>query len=82
MQQTQSTQGGIFNSGVIKNFPGANSVSFNNDSMQIIQSRKTVVCEKTDGVRFFFCEVAVWKKERMDKPLFLIVDREYNFRQV
>ena len=74
--------GGFLNSGVIRNFPGANSISFDYNNMQTIQSRKTVVCEKTDGVRFFLCEVAVWKKERMDQPIFLLVDREYNFRRV
>ena len=38
-------------------FPGANSISFMEKHMYFLQARKTVVCEKSDGVRFFLCEV-------------------------
>ena len=38
-------------------FPGANSISFMVEHLKEVNCRKTVVCEKTDGVRFFLCEV-------------------------
>ena len=44
--------------------------------------RKTVVCEKTDGVRFFLCEVSYWSKGVLMPSIWLMIDREYNFRQV
>ena len=42
---------------VLSTFPGANSISFNDSHMTELNCRKTVVCEKTDGVRFFLCEL-------------------------
>ena len=47
---------------VIDKFPGANSISFNIGHMSELNYKKTVVCEKTDGVRFFLCEVLVRKQ--------------------
>ena len=40
-------------------FPGANSISFNDEHMRELNCRKTIVCEKTDGVRQFLCELIV-----------------------
>ena len=59
---SEQTSGNFSDSSVFTNFPGANSISFDYSNMQTIQSRKTVVCEKTDGVRFFLCEVAAFQK--------------------
>jgi hypothetical protein len=42
-----------------------------------IQCSKTIVCEKTDGVRFLMVEVLLGKDQ-----LTLLVDREYTFRLV
>ena len=59
---SEQTSGNFSDASVFNNFPGANSISFDCSNMQTIQSRKTVVCEKTDGVRFFLCEVANFHK--------------------
>ena len=78
----EQTKDLFLNAGVVKNFPGANSISFDYSNMQTIQSRKTVVCEKTDGVRFFLCEVAEFRKGVQHESIWLLIDREYNFRRV
>ena len=45
--------------GVKQSFPGANSITFMSDNIKTIQLKKTIVCEKTDGVRYFLVEVVV-----------------------
>lgn len=47
----------IENWNYIKNFPGAQVVSFTMDHLMEIQCQKTIVCEKTDGVRFWLVEL-------------------------
>ena len=48
-----------------------------------VNCRKTVVCEKTDGVRFFLCEMIrkVPNQPHVDS-MWLLVDRKYVVRQV
>ena len=55
-----------------KRFPGANPVSFQYESMYNLQRVETIVCEKTDGVRFFLLEVVDF-----DKAFWLTIDRQY-----
>lgn len=38
-------------------FPGAQPVSFGFENLKMIQTTKTIVCEKTDGFRFLLVEV-------------------------
>ena len=39
--------------------------------------KETIVCEKSDGVRYFLCELVV-----RNQPTWLLVDRQYDFRNV
>lgn len=57
-------------------FPGANPKSFNEDYMFKLQQCETIVCEKSDGVRYFLCE-CVTKAQ----TYWLLIDRNYTFRQ-
>lgn len=56
-------------------FPGANPVSFQYESMYNLQRVETIVCEKTDGVRFFLVEVIFQKK-----AYWFTIDRQFTFR--
>ena len=67
---------------ITQRFPGANSVSFMFEHMKEVNCRKTVVCEKTDGVRYFLCEVLKKMPNGQIKNMWLIVDRKYEIRQV
>lgn len=58
-------------------FPGSNPVSFSDVHMYRMQHTQTVVCEKSDGVRFFLCEVM-----KNGTSTWLLIDRSYYFRQV
>jgi len=58
-------------------FPGAQPVSFDFDDIMKIQERKTIVCEKTDGMRYLLCEIAMG-----DQNLIFLIDRNYKFKQV
>ena len=58
-------------------FPGAQPVSFSFDELTVIQSKKSIVCEKTDGFRFLLVEVI-----RGNQTLLFLVDRQYKFRQI
>ena len=55
-------------------FPGAQPMSFKETSLDMIQRQQTVVCEKTDGFRYFLVETR-------DHAWFLI-DRRYGVQQV
>jgi len=55
-------------------FPGAQPKSFNEEHIGQIQMEKTIVCEKTDGVRYFLLETA--------NSEWFLVNRQYEFRQV
>ena len=50
-------------------FPGAQPVSFQENHCDMLQDVQTLVCEKTDGVRFFLIET--------DTGIFYTVDRKY-----
>ena len=63
-------------------FPGANSISFMNEHLMELNCNKTVVCEKTDGVRFFLCEVLKKLPNQQIASMWLVVDRKYEVRQV
>ena len=65
--------------GVKATFPGANSVTFMVNHINDIQLNKTIVCEKTDGVRYFLIEVVVKPSiaGQMPQSKWLIVDRNY-----
>ena len=63
-------------------FPGANSISFKDEHMSQLNCRKTVVCEKTDGVRYFLCEVIKKHANNRVEIIWLLVDRRYEMRQV
>ena len=63
-------------------FPGANSISFRDAHMKELNCRKTVVCEKTDGVRFFLCELLRRLPNNQVQSYWLLVDRMYAVRQV
>jgi len=45
--------------------------------MTQIQIKETIVCEKSDGVRYFLCELVV-----RNQPSWVLVDRSYDFRNV
>ena len=45
--------------------------------MYQLQMKETIVCEKSDGVRYFLCELVV-----RNQPTWLLVDRQYDFRNV
>ena len=55
-------------------FPGAQPVSFQQDNIYMIQQNKFLVCEKTDGLRYFLIET--------NRNEFFITDRQYNVRKV
>lgn len=40
-------------------FPGAQPISFGLDNLKTLQMQKTLVCEKTDGMRFLMLEVLI-----------------------
>ena len=66
-------------------FPGANSISFEGKHMTELNLRKTVVCEKTDGVRYFLCELVTRSSSTTTnqfKSTWLLIDRRYTVRQV
>lgn len=63
-------------------FPGANSISFRDEHMTELNLRKTVVCEKTDGVRYFLCELVTRSTSNQFKSTWLLIDRRYTVRQV
>ena len=42
-------------------FPGAQPISFEMAQLKLIQMQKTLVCEKSDGVRFLMMEAIVGK---------------------
>ena len=51
----------------------------------MLNCRKTVVCEKTDGVRYFLCEmVKIVQKgaSSASETIWLLVDRKYEVRRV
>ena len=50
--------------------------------MSQLNCRKTVVCEKTDGVRYFLCEVIKKYANNRVEIIWLLVDRRYEMRQV
>ena len=52
------------------------------EHMKEVNCRKTVVCEKTDGVRFFLCEVLKKMPGGKLANMWLVVDRKYEVRQV
>lgn len=56
------------------NFAGAQPVSFQQQHMDTIQQDQTLVCEKTDGMRFFLVET--------NDQHFFLVDRMYNIKQI
>eukprot|EP00347_Sterkiella_histriomuscorum_P022369 403330727 len=55
-------------------FPGAQPVSFQQSNIYQIQQHKFIVCEKSDGLRYFLIET--------NKKEFYIVDRQFNIRKV
>ncbi|CDW87158.1 mrna capping [Stylonychia lemnae] len=57
-----------------KDFPGAQPVSFQQKDVYQLQQNKYIVCEKTDGLRYFLIET--------NKEEFFIVDRQFNIRKV
>jgi hypothetical protein len=57
-----------------RNFPGAQPVSYQQRHQELLQTQQTLVCEKTDGVRFFLLEST--------SNRFYLVDRKYAIRQV
>jgi hypothetical protein len=57
------------------NFPGSQPVSFSQEHMMDLQTVETIVCEKSDGVRFFLCEVL--HKEQIT---WFLIDRSFSFR--
>lgn len=59
-------------------FPGAQPISFSHDNLKTIQMNKTLVCEKTDGMRFLLLEVLIGQQNVMT----FLIDRQYNFRMV
>jgi hypothetical protein len=40
-------------------FPGAQPISFGLENLMDLQRTKTIVCEKTDGMRFFLLEAVM-----------------------
>jgi len=58
----------------LSKFPGAQPVSFQAAHADFIQQTQTLVCEKTDGVRFFLIET--------DSHHFFLVDRNYAIRHI
>ena len=61
-------------SGDPNNLPGAQPVSFQDTHIDTLQLHQTLVCEKTDGVRYFLIETAC--------NAFFIVDRRYNIKKL
>ena len=55
-------------------FPGAQPISFQERHCDTLQSDQCLVCEKTDGVRYFLLETNI--------KLWFIVDRNYQMKQV
>lgn len=53
-------------------------MSFGFNQLYEIQRRKTIVCEKTDGMRFLLIEVIYYGQP----PMVFLVDRQYRFRIV
>jgi len=50
--------------------------------MGVLNVRKTIVCEKTDGVRFFLCEILKKLDSGQVQTIWLVIDRKYSVRQV
>mmetsp|Transcript_43301 Transcript_43301/g.57298 ORF Transcript_43301/g.57298 Transcript_43301/m.57298 type:complete len:89 (+) Transcript_43301:118-384(+) len=67
---------------VSQKFPGANSISFNDQHMKELNCRKTVVCEKTDGVRVFLCEFVHLMPNKQVRVAWYVIDRMYSIHQV
>ena len=57
------------------NFPGAQPVSFQENCMFSLQTEEFVVCEKSDGQRYFLLET-------INPPEMYIVDRKYRVLKV
>ena len=68
--------------GVPDMFPGANSISFNIQHMTDLQRNQSVVTEKTDGVRFFLCEMLRMQPNRQIEIAWYLIDRMYTIRKV
>ena len=64
----------MYNIDAYTRFPGAQPVSFQESHCDTLQMHQTLVCEKTDGVRYFLLET--------DAKLWFIVDRNYEIKQV
>mmetsp|Transcript_18432 Transcript_18432/g.31524 ORF Transcript_18432/g.31524 Transcript_18432/m.31524 type:complete len:247 (+) Transcript_18432:7-747(+) len=70
-------------------FPGAQSVSFHFHHADDLQFNQTLICEKTDGVRFFLLDVElIYNKQGAEAEgeatcrVYFTVDRKYEIRQV
>jgi hypothetical protein len=58
-------------------FPGSQPVSFAQTHMYRLQQSETIVCEKSDGVRYLLCEIS-----NKNQTAWVLIDRGYKFRQI